>query len=191
MPSNAFTQHLLALLEDADELVDVHGQMRTGRPGRQWGLGALNRAVVVMSVSAWEAYIEEVIIEAITAIRPAAGNPLGIWPALNASARSAVGRFNNPNVDNVRILISDSIGLPDITAFWSWKNCTVVHARELLAEALSLRHQIAHGVNPRPIIHSDYATGLPKFLQRLGNTTDGGIRKHLVETLGIANPWPL
>ncbi len=125
MPSNAFTQHLLALLEDADELVDVHGQMRTGLPGRQWGLGALNRAVVVMSVSAWEAYIEEVIIEAITAIRPAAGNALGNWPALNASARSAIGRFNNPNVENVRMLISHSIGLPDITASWYWRNCTV------------------------------------------------------------------
>ncbi len=191
MPSNAFTQHLLALLEDADELVDVHGQMRTGLPGRQWGLGALNRAVVVMSVSAWEAYIEEVIIEAITAIRPAAGNALGNWPALNASARSAIGRFNNPNVENVRMLISHSIGLPDITASWYWRNCTVAHARELLAEALSLRHQIAHGINPRPVVHSPYATRLPKFLQRLGSNTDAGIRKYLVEILGIANPWPL
>jgi hypothetical protein len=96
MPSNAFTQHLLVLLEDADELVDVHSQLRTGRPGRQWGLGALNRAVVIMCVSAWEAYVEEVIVEAITAIRPTAGTPLGSWAALNASARSSVGRFNNP-----------------------------------------------------------------------------------------------
>src|SRR5437667_3167935 len=139
MPSNAFTQHLVVLLEDAEELLAVHTQLRTGRPGRQWGLGALNHAVVVMCVSAWEAYIQEVIVEAITAIRPASGVPLGNWVALNASARSLVGRFNNPNVDNVRMLISDALGLPNITTSWSWKNCTDEYARTLLAEALRLR----------------------------------------------------
>jgi len=191
MPSNAFRQHLLVLLEDADDLLDVHRQRRTGRPGRQWGLGALNRAVVVLCVSAWEAYVEEVIREAITALRPAPGTPLGTWAALHASARSSIGRFNNPNVENVRMLLSDAVGLPDITVFWSWRNCTVVHARELLAEALRFRHQIAHGINPRPIIHSQYASWLPTFFRRLGSRTDAGIRDFLVNTLGIAHPWPL
>ena len=110
MPSAAFTEHLLLLLEDAEELLSAHRQLRTGRPGRQWGLGALNRAVVVLCVSAWEAYVEEVLVEALNAIRPAAGVPLGPWAALNASARSSIGRFNNPNVENVRVLISDAIG---------------------------------------------------------------------------------
>jgi hypothetical protein len=190
MPSNALTQHLHPLLEDADDLLDAHSQLRTGRPGRQWGLGALNRAVVVMCVSAWEAYIEEAIVEAITAIRPAAGAPLGSWVSLNASARSLVGRFNNPNVDNVRALLSDALGLPDITASWCWRNCTSDHARELLAQALRFRHQIAHGVNPRPVIHSSYATRLPGFFRRLGVRTDAGIRDFLVTTLGLPNPWP-
>jgi hypothetical protein len=190
MPSNAFTQHLVELLRDAGELLDVHSQMRTGRPGRQWGLGALNRAVVVMCVSAWEAYVEEVLIEAITAFRPAGGAPLGNWTALNAGARSAVGRFNNPNVENVRMLISDAIGLPDITSWWSWQNCSIAHARELLGDALRLRHQIAHGVNPRPTIHNQDATRLPSLFRRLGIRTDAGIRDFLVNTLGIANPWP-
>ena len=134
--------------------------------------------------------MEEVIVEAITAIRPAAGTPLGSWAALNAAARSSVGRFNNPNVDNVRMLISDSIGLPDITVSWSWRNCMSLDAAGLLAEALRLRHQIAHGVNPRPVIHSPYATWLPTFFRRLGSRTDAGIRDFLVNTLGIATPWP-
>ena len=190
MPSDAFTQHLRVLLQDADELMDAHRELRTGRPGRQWGLGSLNRAAVVMCVSAWEAYVEQVVIEAVVAIRPAAGTPLGMWPTLNASVRSSVGRFHTPNLDNVRRLISDYIGLPDITASWSWRNCTVAHACELLAEAMRLRHEIAHGVNPRPVIHSPYATGLPGFFRRLGTQTDAGIRDFLVNTLGVAAPWP-
>src|SRR6266852_5589847 len=136
MPSNAFTEHLLLLLEEADELLHAHRRLRTGRPVRQWGLGSLNYASIVMCVSAWEAYVEGVVREAISAIRPATVTPLGSWPALNASASSAVGRFHNPNVDNVRTLIAHSIGLPDITAFWLWRNCTPEHACELLTKAL-------------------------------------------------------
>jgi hypothetical protein len=190
MPSNAFTQHLLVLLEDADELIDAHVQLRTGSPGRQWGLGAINRAVVVLCVSAWEAYIEGVVIESINAIRPLPPTALGQWPALNASARSSIGRFNNPNVDNVRTLFSDSIGLPNITTYCLWRNCTIEHARDLLAEALRLRHEIAHGVSPRPVIQHGYASWLPLFFRRLGSRTDSGIRDYLVNSLALVNPWP-
>jgi hypothetical protein len=154
-------------------------------------MGSINRAVVVTCVSAWEAYVAEVVIESINAMRPAAPATLGPWTALNAAARSAVGRFNNPNVDNVRLLLSDALGLANITASWSWRNCTVQHAREMLAEALRLPHEIAHGVNPRPVIHNDYASWLPDFFRRLGSRTDAGIRDYLVTTLGIVNPWPV
>jgi hypothetical protein len=51
MASNAFTQHLEILLHDAEELEAAHRQLRTGLPGRQWGLGALNRAVVVIPLN--------------------------------------------------------------------------------------------------------------------------------------------
>ncbi len=190
MASNAYTQHLQVLLQDAEDLLNAHARLRTGRAGRQWSLGALNRAVIVLCVSAWEAYVEEVVKEALTAIRPAVGTPLGSWPALNASARSAIGRFNNPNVDQVRALLTESLGLPDITASWSWRNCSAARARQLLAEALALRHQIAHGVSPRPVVHSPYATSLPPFFRRLGTRTDAGIREYLVNVLGIADPWP-
>ena len=127
MPSNAYTNHLLPLLADATELGDAHAELRTGLVGRQWGLGALNRAVVVMCVSAWEAYIEEVVTECLTVLRPVPGAPLGTWAALNATIRGQIGRFHTPNVDNVRSLISDAIGLHDITLSWNWRNCSVQH----------------------------------------------------------------
>ena len=65
---------------------------------------------MILSVSAWEAYVEELLKESIESMRPAVP-PLGVWPALNASARSQIGRFNNPNTENVRALIADSLGL--------------------------------------------------------------------------------
>ena len=189
MPSTAYTHRLEVVLQDADEINQGHGTLRTGRPGRQFGLGALNRAVVVMCVSAWEAYIEEMLKESLEFIRPQAP-PLGVWPALNASARSQIGRFNNPNVQKTKELVRDCLGLDDITQCWTWTRTQPARACERLEECITFRHQIAHGVTPRPIIHNQqYASRLPAFFRNLGRTTDNGITSYLNSTLGVHTGW--
>jgi hypothetical protein len=190
LSSIARTGYLLPLLADALDLEAAHARLRTGRAGRQYGLAALNRAAVVVCLSAWEAYIEELVRESLVALRPAVP-PLGSWPALNASVRGLLGRFNTPNADQVRQLFSDALGLPDIHLSWFWRNCTSTQAVQRLAFAMDLRHQIAHGVNPRPVVDNAYSSQLPDFFQRLGTCTDAAVRAHLVDVLGIANPWPL
>jgi hypothetical protein len=55
MSSRAYQEHLVVLLSDPEELIEAHTRLRTGNPGRQWGLGAMNRAVAVSAASAWEA----------------------------------------------------------------------------------------------------------------------------------------
>jgi hypothetical protein len=90
----------------------------------------------------------------------------------------------------VRVLLSDALGLPDVQLSGAWQGCGSVRAVQRLAAAMGLRHQIAHGVNPRPHVDSDYAARLPTFFRRLGECTDAAVRNHLVTTLGIADPWP-
>jgi hypothetical protein len=188
MPSNAYTNHLVVLLEDARELQAAHKQLRTGLAGRQWRLGALNRAAIVLTVSSWEAYLEEVVREGLEALRPLAP-PLGVWPALNASVRGDLGRFNTPNADNTRKLFLESFGIPDITDDWHWNNCTPTQARDILNKALTKRHHIAHGVNPRPTIHNVYARGLPGVIRRLAQRTDKGIKRHFQTNFHITLNW--
>jgi hypothetical protein len=149
----------------------------------------LNRAAVVICVSAWEAYVEELVRESVRAMRPPAA-PLGAWSAHHASILGQLGRFNNPNLENVRLLLSDAIGLQDIHQAWVWRNCTSTQAVQRLATAMRLRHQIAHGVNPRPVIHNQYSSQLPDFFRRLGRATDQAVRGHLVNVIGLAHPWP-
>jgi RiboL-PSP-HEPN len=189
LPSNALTNHLLQLLADADHLDDARGQLPAGLPGRAARWAALNRAVVVMCLSAWEAYIEELIRESLELLRPA-GPALGVWPALNASVRGQLGRFNTPNTDNVRMLISDATGLQNIHTFWGWQNCTSAQAVVRLAEAIDLRHRIAHGANPRPLVANFYSSQLADFFRRLGRCTDRALRDHFVNVLHHPNPWP-
>jgi hypothetical protein len=189
MASNAFTEHLLPLLHDADHLDDAAGQLPVGIPGRSLRVAVLNRAVVIMCVSAWEAYIEELIRESLNLLRPAAP-PLGPWPVLNAYVRGQLGRFHNPSTENVRMLISDALGLENIQTAWVWQNCTSDQAVNRLSVAMKLRHEIAHGVNPRPPVPTFYSSQLPDFFRRLGRCTDRAVRDYLENILGIANPWP-
>jgi hypothetical protein len=188
MPSNAYSVHLQVLLRDAEELDAAHRELRTGQVGRQWGLGSLNRAVVVMCVSSWEAYVEQVLLECVELLRPA-GPQLGSWPSVNAATRSAVGRFNNPNADNTRRLIAENLGLQDITTAWYWQNCDPPKARNLLNQVLTNRHEVSHGVNPRPTIHNQYSAWLPAFFRNLGRKTDAGLKAYLTGTLGLPAPW--
>ncbi len=190
MPSNAFTVHFEELLADAIHLKNTLSQLKPGKPGRQFRLAALNRSIVIMCVSAWESYIEELVRESLTAIRPL-GPPLGVWPSLNASARSQLGRFNTPSTDQVRLLISDSLGLTDVHHSWTWPLCTPTQASQRLSDAMDLRHKIAHGVHPRPVVLNAYSRQLPDFFRRLSRSTDTAVRSYLVNVLGIANPWPL
>jgi len=88
------------------------------------------------------------------------------------------------------MLISDALGLLDIQTNWTWQNCTSTQAVQRLADTMTLRHQIAHGVNPRPVVPSLYSSQLPDFFRRLGRCTDFAVRHHFENILGIANPWP-
>jgi hypothetical protein len=189
MPSHAFTDHLIPLLRDAGDLIAALEVLRAGRRGRPVGLSALNRAAVVICVSAWEAFVEELVRESLEAIRPPAP-PMGTWPALNASVRGAIGRFNTPNTDQIRILFSDAIGLQDIQNHWTWPNCSPAQARARLQRAMDYRHAVAHGVNPRPAIDNRFSSSLPDFFRRLGRCTDAAVRQYLVNVLAIAHPWP-
>jgi hypothetical protein len=189
VPSNALSVHLDQLLQDATELETIHTQLRTGHPGRQYGLASLNRAAVVICVSAWESYVEELMRESLQVLRPAA-QPLGKWSALIAFILGELARFHTPNAQNVASLINRCLGLADVRLSWAWRNCTPAQAEALLNEALALRHEIAHGVNPRPVIHNPYSTWLPGFMRRLARCTDDSVRNHLVATHGLPNPWP-
>lgn len=188
MPSNAFSVHLEQLLLDAEELQTAHSTLRTGNPGRQYGLGSLNRAIVVMSVSAWESYVEELMRESVLALRPS-GLLLGTWPSLNAYVSGQLGNFNTPSAVNVERLIRNCIGLANVSMTWGWRNCTSTQAIQRLTDGMNYRHKIAHGVNPRPVVHNQYASELPIFIRRLARSTDATVRGHLVNTHGLSSPW--
>jgi hypothetical protein len=186
MPSTA-TQHLQTLLQDAAELSTAHRSLRTGQRGRQWGLGALNRATVVLCVSAWEAYVEGIAREGIDALMPV-GASAAAWGAVTTPALAQIKRFNTPDAAQTKQLLKTCVGVDDVSAAWAWQKCNTQSCINYLNAVLLLRHQIAHGVNPRPVVHNSYATWLPGFFRNLARCTDGAVSAH-IQTLTGRAPW--
>lgn len=184
MASLAYTEYLEPLLEEAEAL--LAGRLGPGRGRRFWA--AVNRAVVVACVSAWEAYLEELLREALAVVRQST-QPPGVADVLGALAGRAVGRFHTPNPANAKALYADYLGLPDLRAAWSWRGAPPPRVRTRLDEIMLLRHRVAHGVNPRPPVSPEVTRLLPEFFRRLGRATDAAVRAHLVDTLGVPNPW--
>jgi hypothetical protein len=149
----------------------------------------LNRAAVVMSMSAWESYVEELMRESAQALRPAAP-PFATWEVLNNHVNAQPRGFHTPNTENVVRLIANCTGLAGVNHSWAWQSCTPAQAAQRLNEAMRHRHEIAHGVNPRPPIQNYYSTDLPEFVRQLARRTDAAVRAHLVTAHGLAHPWP-
>lgn len=96
VPSNALTATLTQMLLDAEALNDTHTRLSALTPPPQPELDAITRATVVVCLSAWEAFVEELVGESVEAMRPAAP-PLGSWPSHKASVLGEIKRFNTPN----------------------------------------------------------------------------------------------
>jgi RiboL-PSP-HEPN len=189
VPSTAYSGRLVPLLRDAEELNDAYTQLNGVPALRHFATEALNRAVVVMCISAWEAYIEELVRESLQALHNPAPHP-GLVQALNELLRDDLDRFHTPSAGNVQSLVRQTIGLTDIRRAWYWPGMTIAQAGAALGQALNLRHRIAHGAHPRPVVHNHYTSQLPDFFRRLGPRTDAAVRHRLVNQHGILAPWP-
>lgn len=104
-------------------------------------------ASLASMVSAWEAYIEAVLLEALDSIaRGAPPGELALVLLLKDEARRAVEKFNTPNAENCRDLILRYTGFDAIAVLSSPRLGLASHpARERLNQILKVRHSFAHG----------------------------------------------
>lgn len=118
MPSAA-SRDFAELMSSVDQLIDIHARIQSGR-GRRHRQEAIHRAGVVLTVAAWQSYIEKVAVEALSKIEVKiqiddAGNPTPPWARASFKFRKptvmkAVGDLNTPNSQNVVRLFEWSFG---------------------------------------------------------------------------------
>ena len=110
------TQAALAEFEramhDPRNLVEIHKALNPNR-GRRWAEPTINRGIVVLTVAAWQAFVEDLTIAVLyTMRRNVAGQPnlAGQFQLVEAASRNAVHRLNTPmcSMCSARLLMSDS-----------------------------------------------------------------------------------
>lgn len=212
MSSDSFGE-FEGLLGSVDQLMIIHGQLQQGR-GRRHEQDAIHRAGVVLTVAAWQAYIEKVLNEGLLHIENHVTAPVeGVAPpswatsgflVRKASIKKSISDFNTPNSENVRRLFKESLGF-DPWPSWTWH----VSRRKWNSHTfcirtndwLKIRHAIAHGFDlPHDMswIQRDNGAarltlGLLKECRKhfhfLASKTDQPFSDHLRDQHGLPAPW--
>lgn len=194
------------VISQCDHLIAIHGRRETR--GRRWNEFALNRAVVVMAVAAWQAAAEDMTTAAVDAAEPDSSSPMSLasYRLLAGQARKAVGDLATPHGENVRNMMVQA-------GFDPWPHWIVPSHRqgvpalrpreteEWLRKWLRVRHAIAHGdahlpsvdvlssvrADPSdrdPSLRLDDAKRCAQFIRDLTSATGAGMATHL----GQPNP---
>ena len=135
-----------AALADPRNISEIHRDLRQG-PGRRIREVALNRAMVVLTVAAWQAFLQDAARVASEILKPEQGEPQGGYRVLRALLLQNINTFSTPNAENTRDLLLH-VGFDPWPA-WHWVEGPVHldpdHVRTRLNAWLRVRHAIAHG----------------------------------------------
>jgi RiboL-PSP-HEPN len=147
MPSKALIKFENSMMKDVDRIIDTHTNLLTGAKGKK-ALGHLTRGGVLLLCAAWELYIEEILIEAVSVCRDRANGPNELpksvqkaiakhvadskhelkalalagdgWKVMYLEiANEAVVSLNTPKKHNVDQLFLSLVGVPEISSCWS------------------------------------------------------------------------
>lgn len=174
------SQDFADLMASVEQLIAIHARIQSGR-GRRHRQEAIHRAGVVLTVAAWQAYIEKVAIEALQKIERRItldedGEPTPAWARASFKFRKpaitkTVGDLNTPNSQNIWRLFDSSFGF-DPRPHWIWnsprRTWTSGYFQTRTDEWLRIRHSIAHGNElPSNLTWIHNAAGTPRLTLKL------------------------
>lgn len=153
-------------------------------------------------VATWEAYISNLVLDFYNVITDSS-NPSfdAIYTIAQQATGRAVERFNTPNSENTRNLLSQYTGYDPINDWvWPQRGMGGLQVRERLNEILQVRHSFAHGFdmpaynwtqspNGKVRLTSKVIQETEAFFKNLVNVTDSGMKTHINQTYGIASIW--
>jgi hypothetical protein len=139
-------------MADSRNLIAIHRDLNQGA-GRRVREVSINRAVVVLTVAAWQAYAQDLLSCILDVIEIERGDEgYERFRLVKIDARRAAHFFSTPNAENTRNLLMN-IGF-DPWPHWEWQEGPVyidtARARERMNHWLQVRHSIAHGDDQLP-----------------------------------------
>lgn len=115
------------------------------------------------------------------------------WRAIVEEHRSAtlkrhVGHFNTPKMANIVELLSDLLGIRNLSREIRWRGMGAEAASAKLTEFITLRGALAHGERPARPVTKKMVRNYLKFLALVSVRLSNLVREHCRQTTG-AYPW--
>lgn len=106
----------------------------------------LKRAGLVMALTAWETYVEDLARELVNA-RLDGSDDAHLKKLVLLRLDSELKRFHNPNSEKTRQLFCDYLG-EDVTGYWKWGGFEPDGAKAKLDEWIQKRGEVVHRSKP-------------------------------------------
>lgn len=150
-------------IQDPENLLLIHREINKN-PGRRWREPTLNRAIVVLTVAAWQAFVQDLVLALLENLVLQKGEPgWALYKLVDGSTKSALGRFNT--ADSQRSLdLMLNVGFDPVSA-WTFtigspqRSYSPDTVRKEIDGWLAIRHKIAHGAS---LPESELVSGRPK-----------------------------
>jgi hypothetical protein len=167
-------------IRDAEDLL-THFDSQTKPPPKN--AEVLKRAGLVMALTAWETFVEDLVIEVVLHNpQVVEGSHTGRF--MQARLEEELKRFHNPASDKTRKIFMDYVGV-DVTKHWKWPGYEIVAAKKKLDELLGIRGDIVHRSkaddtggppNAHAVKREDLAKAI-RFLKGLVEVTDNALSR--------------
>jgi len=204
-------------IREVDRLWKIHGQITTKGPGRKHDVQILHKSAIVLLVACWEAFIEDLARESLTAMissatdhtvfpdhvlervasihsGPKAWNLAGDgWKKalegnLTGILAKTTGSLNTPKTAQTNELFEKTIGLKNLSAAWYWPSRSVDQSEKTLDDLVTLRGSIAHRVTTTSSVTLKHVTDSRAFIHRIAVKSHNNTCKYLSERIG-KSPW--
>ena len=210
--SSEARQKLKENKKDIEALWGLHTEKSGATKGRKYGVEVLNKSVIVFVCAAWEAYCEDVLLEAVVhlsndcthiqlpeKVKAIIGEGLqedknlkapwslageGWKTCFQENAEIRVNKLNTPNPNNLEKLFEQSLGLKGLCETWKWQGCSNTQAKNKLIGFIKLRGAIAHRLKPDKAVHKKSGKEFFSHISIIADFIDETVSDHLTEITG-------
>ncbi|MGF1684998.1 HEPN domain-containing protein [Photobacterium minamisatsumaniensis] len=161
-------------MKEAGEILDCYDEINKNSNKQSPTPEALKRATLILILTAWETYIEDVAEEIFK-------NKFGVLLGSHAGGfvekqfKQELNQLHNPNSQKVRKLFFDFLGV-DITASWNWANYNSEQAKTVLNRWLKRRGEAVHRARTDSscahVVKRDELNKCIRFFNELVDVTD-------------------
>lgn len=161
-------------ISDAEKLISIFDQLPNQETRQQNEV--LKRAALIMTLTAWESYIEAYLMERVAQkINGITGSFSGNF--IQRKLHIEIGKLHNPTSDKVKQLSQEFLEI-DLTEQWRWANVEPADARRQLNQWLNKRGDAVHNACPsddpkKPhLVKRDDLDKAVRFFKELVRVTD-------------------